>query len=125
MFDRIVAHVEATMRSMSPISRRALGTAVDLVAISLLVPRGRIASDGSAGDRSAGSYSSLGRVRRSVRDVVVVAYFDQPEIKARLGYEPEAWTAPLAAARRAEWADAIDAHDALLMTPDPRPALHE
>ena len=60
---------------------------------------------------------------RPVRDLVVTAYYDLPDVRRRLGYDPDAWTAPVMRTRAARWADAIAAHDAVLVAPHPPPPL--
>jgi hypothetical protein len=63
----------------------------------------------------------LRRAYRSVRDVIVVAYFDQPSVKDRLGYRPAEWTALTAARWAAQWGAEAERHRELLRTPLPRP----
>lgn len=100
LVDRIIDHVAATAGVMSPVGRRALMVAIDLTILGSRAPA---------------------RLRRSVRDVLVVAYFDQPEVKRRLGYDPDAWTAETATRWQAGWSDAIDAHRRLLVAPSRPP----
>ena len=63
------------------------------------------------------------RLVGSVRDVIVIAYFDQPTVKDRLGYRPDEWTIAMKAARQDRWAAAIAQHEAVLRAPSPRPPL--
>jgi len=102
LLDPVVDHVAATARSMSPLARRGLLLGIDLTVLGSRAPE---------------------QLRRPVRDVLVVAYFDQPEVRRRLGYDPDAWTAEAAGRWRAEWSGAIEAHRQLLVAPQPRPPL--
>lgn len=87
---------------MTPIARRALCLAFDLHGVGL---------------------ARRGRLGRSARDVVVLAYYDQPEVKAGLGYDPDAWTKAMAERRAARSGEAIAAHAAVVVAPSPRPPL--
>jgi choline dehydrogenase-like flavoprotein len=66
-------------------------------------------------------------VRRVVllaRDLVVMAYYERPEVRSRVGYEPDPWIREVAARRRERWSQEIVAHEELLKTPWPlRPGL--
>lgn len=58
-----------------------------------------------------------------VFDLIVMAYYDQPEVKLSLGYDPDTWTEQMAARRQAEWGDEIRRHRALVLEPRRRPPL--
>jgi len=110
VLDRVVDQVEVTAAALPPTSRGALLAAIDLAGLPSPGRRSRRASP-----------SGWGPLRRTVRDVLVLAYYDQPEVKARLGYDPDAWTAEVAGPRAARWATAIEDHRAVVLARAPRP----
>jgi choline dehydrogenase-like flavoprotein len=60
---------------------------------------------------------------RLLRDLVVVAYYEQPSVCRSVGYEPEPFIATKKAERLRNWSDDIAAHQQLLATRAPlRPA---
>jgi hypothetical protein len=126
--DAVVRHVERTASSVAPLTRGALLSAFDLIE-AMGLRHGRPTSRLPIGTRRRavalmGTRSrTLRRVVRSARDVLVVAYFDQPAVKARLGYLPDAWTEEVARERLERWAPEIAAHEALLRRPRPAPPL--
>lgn len=124
MLDGIVDQVAVTAMSLSRLVRRTLLIAIDLESVRG-VGRGRTRSSAAnaADGMQRGSALGVGRLRRSLRDVLVVAYYDQADVKARLGYDPDSWTAAMAGAREAQWSAAIDAHRSLLRSPRPRPPI--
>jgi choline dehydrogenase-like flavoprotein len=54
-----------------------------------------------------------------LRDLTVVAYYEQPEVREGLGYLPDPFIAGRAAERLERWGDDIAEHRRLLVTPDP------
>lgn len=126
--DRLVRHVELTASAFAPLTRFALFSAIDLIEAAGL-RRGRPLSRLPLEARRtcvASLQTSGPAVRRlvgSVRDVVVIAYFDQPIVKDRLGYRPDEWTVAMKAARLHQWAAEIAAHEAVLRAPWDRPLL--
>lgn len=126
--DAIVHHVQLTVSALAPFTRRAFFMAVVLIETAGL-RRGRLLSRLSLGtrrdcvERLRKSSPILRRLVGSVRDVIVIAYFDQPAVKDRLGYRPSAWTEAMKAARADRWAAAIAEHEVLLRAPSPRPPI--
>jgi choline dehydrogenase-like flavoprotein len=60
---------------------------------------------------------------RLLRDVVTVTYYEQPSVRAAVGYLPDDFIAARRTARLERWADDIAAHQQLLVDPAPlRPA---
>ncbi len=60
---------------------------------------------------------------RLLRDLVLVAYYEQPSVRRGVGYEPDPFIAAKKAERLRHWSDDIVAHQQLLMTRSPlRPA---
>ncbi len=67
--------------------------------------------------------SPAGAVVRLLRDLTVLAYYEQPAVREHVGYLPDPFIAARTVEREARWADDIAAHRRLLVTPDPlRPA---
>jgi choline dehydrogenase-like flavoprotein len=67
------------------------------------------------------AHPRIWRVLRLLRDLVVFSYYEQPEVRTSLGYEPDPFIASVARERTERWAGAIDAHRRLLLAPAPRP----
>ena len=65
------------------------------------------------------SSGPLGTPLRLLRDLVVVASYEQPVLRQTVGYLPDPFIADTAAARLARWSDDIAAHADLLVTPAP------
>jgi choline dehydrogenase-like flavoprotein len=67
-------------------------------------------------------------VRRPVllaRDLVVMAYYEQPQVRRRVGYEPDPWILRVSERRRVNWHQEITEHQRLLATSSPlRPGPH-
>ena len=60
---------------------------------------------------------------RLLRDLVLVAYYEQPSVRRGVGYEPDQFIAANKVERLKHWSDDIVAHEQLLMTRAPlRPA---
>jgi len=59
------------------------------------------------------------RLLRLLRDLVIVAYYEQPSVRAAVGYEPDPYIAKRAATRLATYGSDIDAHRQVLTEPAP------
>jgi choline dehydrogenase-like flavoprotein len=62
---------------------------------------------------------ALRRIALLARDLLLVAYYEQPAVRARLGYLPDAWISDVAQRRRLTWSAEIAAHQDLLRRPAP------
>ena len=63
---------------------------------------------------------------RLLRDLVLVAYYEQPSVRRGVGYEPDQFIAAKKVERLKHWSDDIVAHEQLLVTRAPlRPARWE
>ena len=62
---------------------------------------------------------SLRRLVLLARDLVLMAYYEQPEVRSRVGYEPDPWIREVSARRRERWSHEIVDHERLLTTPLP------
>jgi choline dehydrogenase-like flavoprotein len=56
---------------------------------------------------------------RLLRDLVVVAYYEQPSVREGVGYVPDPFIATKKAERLERWSEDIEAHQRLLVTPAP------
>lgn len=126
--DRIVGYVEMTASAFAPLTRRALFAAIALIEATGIRwgrPLSQLPLDARRTCIQALRTSSpiVRRLVGSIRDVIVIAYFDQPAVKDRLGYRPDEWTAAMKAARQDRWAAAIAQHEAVLRAPSTRPPL--
>jgi choline dehydrogenase-like flavoprotein len=63
--------------------------------------------------------SALWRVARLLRDLMVVAYYEQDDVREAVGYQPDPWIAERTATRAHRWADDIEHHRQLLLAPAP------
>jgi choline dehydrogenase-like flavoprotein len=61
-------------------------------------------------------------VVKLLRDLVLVSFYEQPAVRASVGYEPDAFIELRKAARAQRWAEEIERHQQLLVTPMPMPS---
>jgi choline dehydrogenase-like flavoprotein len=59
------------------------------------------------------------QVLRLLGDLVVICHYEQPEVRAAVGYLPDPWIAERDAGRRERWGTEIAAHARLLLAPSP------
>jgi choline dehydrogenase-like flavoprotein len=127
-----VEEAERTLAALGPPAPAALRLALRWLDLSTVRPRHgwqRFSTLDPAGARAAldaleTDRPGWWRVLRLVADVAVICHYEQPEVRAAVGYDPDPWIAARAAERRERWAVEIDAHTRLLRAPDPlRPAV--
>ncbi len=63
--------------------------------------------------------SPAGPIVRLLRDLTVVAYYEQPIVRELVGYLPDPFIASRAGERLQRWSEDISAHHRLLLSPDP------
>ncbi|MCA8922219.1 MAG: hypothetical protein KDD82_10450 [Planctomycetes bacterium] len=61
------------------------------------------------------------QLARALKMFVSFAFYEHPKMRERLGYDPEAYLAQMRRKRLAEHADAIAAHTAKVLAPNPVP----
>jgi choline dehydrogenase-like flavoprotein len=62
---------------------------------------------------------ALRRVVLMARDLVVLAFYEQPEVRRGVGYEPAPWIRSVTERRRGQWAEDIADHQRLLAARSP------
>lgn len=121
----IVDHVELSMRAMPVHVRAALVTGLAAYDLGALARHGRRANKLDPA-RAAGYLErwrrgpALGReLVQGVKGLLCLAYFEMPEVQARMGYRPAAWIDHVARRRRARYGEDIARHQASLLAVDP------
>ena len=123
LVDATVDEVDAMVAVLAPVARQALrATAMALEHGTRATTRRPFSSL----DR-AGASEALARWRRGplamavnlLRDLVVIAHYEQPVVRAAVGYLPDPLIERKKAERSARWGDDIEAHQRLLVTPAP------
>ena len=121
----ILDEVEAMVRSIPGFMRVGLLLGLALFAWSALLRGGRF-SRLPLPRREAhfrrwwtSRINLLHQLAKNVSGLLNFAYYEQPEVRARLAYHPDRWIAEVARRRLARFSDDIQAHDALVTAPDP------
>lgn len=125
----VVDDVELTMQAMPVEIRTAMLAGLMTYELGAIARWGRPASK-LPPDRAA-RYLDLWRhglavqreLVKAVRSLLCLAYFELPEVKQRLGYQPERWIEKVKARRLATYRDDVERHAARLFEPDPLPPL--
>jgi|GEM_PF-2195190 len=63
--------------------------------------------------------AALREIASLLKAPLALAYYEQPPIRDRLGYDPDRWIAEAAQRRLARWSIEIRQHEAELLAPDP------
>jgi hypothetical protein len=93
-----------------------------------LYPRARGRRFVHLADGDAGAYfravlarraGGLGPALQRIKGLVVMCYYELPEVKDQLGYRPEAYIAAVSRRRLASYGPQIRAGEAALLAPDP------
>jgi glycine/D-amino acid oxidase-like deaminating enzyme len=118
-----VAELEIFVGALPPAARRLLAVGVALLDLGSVRRRFGYRRLRGLDGESAARYLEwwqarplvVRRVALLARDLVLMAYYEQPDVRERLGYVPDAWVAAVARRRSDTWSDAISAHQQLLM----------
>lgn len=126
LVDDVVDDVGIALASFGPLARRALSAAVLVIEVAGVRHGRRFSNLPQEAAKATIARLSSGpaggrRALRAVRDVLVVAYFDQPTVKERLGYRPQEWTAATATRWHEQWDAEAERHRELLRTRLMRP----
>lgn len=132
LVDRTVDEVERTIAALGPPAPAVLAAALRAFDLGTVRPAygwRRASALDPAAVRAA--WESLDTRRpawfpalRLLVDLIVICHYEQPEVRAAVGYDPDPWIAERAAYRTQRWGVEVAAHDRLLRTPAPlRPAV--
>ena len=128
--DAIVAHMALQATALPPVARHAI--TAGLVAYDLgAVPRhGRLAHQlaGEPAERYFRSWehglAPQAQLAHALNQLLSLSCYEQPEMKAALGFFPEPWIAEVKHRRLTVYADDVRKQDQQLLAPDPlRPRL--
>ena len=121
----LVDEVEASVGALNPLVRTALATALAAYDAGALVRYGALAHRLTLAQSRAYYQAWLQipgpthELALRVKQLICMAYYELPVVRAALDYRPEDWIARVTAERLARHADAIVAHEESLRAPDP------
>ena len=128
---KIVDHVELTLTALPPLYRAGMLaglTTYDQSARLWPAARGRAAHTLPLALRSRWYLRWLGgltpvqrELAKAVKQLLVLAHYESPEIQARLGYTPQQWIDKVKRKRLEVYADDIARHAQSVIAPDPLP----
>jgi hypothetical protein len=127
--DAVVDHCELSLRSLPPLIRTGLVTvlaAYENGARPFHGGRPASALPFAEGHRWFERWrkSPLLPMRewvKGAKGLLCMAYYEQPQVKDRIGYTPEAWIEKVKRKRLALYSDEIRRHEQSLIQPDPLP----
>ena len=127
LVDATVDDIEALVGSLPALARPVLAMSVRLLEAGPMRPRfgfRRLSQlDHADGARYLSWWDARPlALRRAVllaRDLAVVAFYEQPEVRRRVGYEPDGWIDATRQRRQDRWADEITGHQRLLVASAP------
>jgi hypothetical protein len=125
--DRVLREFGLMLGSLPPAARKALATALAVLDQGArLYPPSRGRRFARLDDRVAGAYvgallarrDAAGEVVRRLKSVVVVCYYDLPEVQREIGYDPAPYIAAVARRRLESYAPQIRAAEAAITAAD-------
>ena len=127
--DRLLAEFESLLAVLPPGVRWSVrGGLVAFDQGARLYPRARGRRFTHLADDAADAYfravlarrgAGLGPALQRVKGLVVMCYYDLPEVKDQVGYRPDAYIAAVSRRRLASYGAQIRAAEAALLVPDP------
>jgi hypothetical protein len=130
--ERVIGEFELLLGSVQPPARRALSAALIIIdQATRLYPRARGRRFARVGDQVADRYvrallargGGLGGVARRLKGLMVMCYYELPEVKEEIGYRPDPYIAAVSRRRLASYRAQIQAGEAAVLAPDqPGPA---
>jgi hypothetical protein len=129
LVDAVVDHCELSLRSLPPLIRTGL---VSMLAVyehgARPVHGGRPAS-ALPYDQAHRWFERWRKNRllplrewvKGAKGLLCMAYYEQPAVKQKIGYTPEAWIEKVKRKRLLVYADEIRRHEETLIKPDPLP----
>lgn len=129
--DRLLAEFESLLEVLPPGVRWPVqGGLVAFDQGARLYPRARGRRFADLTDDVADAYframlgqrsARLGPALQRIKGLVVMCYYELPEVKDQLGYRPDAYIAAVSRRRLASYGAQIRAGETALLTPDPDP----
>lgn len=132
LVDATVADVARLVAAWPPAARVALGVGLRLLEAGSMRPRFGSRRLSRLDQAAASGYLgwwdtrplALRRVVLLARDLVVMAFYEQPGVRHRVGYVPDPWIDAVNDRRREQWGEEIVNHERLLTMRSPlRPGL--
>lgn len=127
--ERLLGEVELQLSAMPAGMRKSIPVAFVLFdRAARLYPPARGRRFVRLGDREADSYlravlarprGGLAAVIRQLKGLVVMCYYELPEVKEQLGYQPGPYIAAVSRRRLVAYGPEIRAADAAVLAPDP------
>ena len=125
----ILEHVERTIGSFPAALRAAILVGLDVFELSVAARRSSRGRRFSQLPREAAirhfeswwssRFAAVRELANLLKAPLALAYYEQPPIRDRLGYDPDHWIAEAAQRRLAMWSPEIRRHEAELLAPDP------
>ncbi|MDQ4078149.1 MAG: GMC family oxidoreductase [Chloroflexota bacterium] len=125
----ILEHVERTLGSFPAALRAAILAGLNVFELSAAARRSSRGRRFSQLPRQAACrhyeswwssrFAALREIASLLKATLALAYYEQPPIRARLGYDPDHWISEVAQRRLARWSTEIRQHEAELLAPDP------
>jgi hypothetical protein len=125
--DGLLAEFEALLGALPAAGRRVILTCLDLIdQAARLYPRARGRRLARLGDRAAEAYlgarldsrhGGVAAAAQRVKALIVMCYYELPEVKEELGYRPDAYIAMVSRRRLATYGEQIRAGEAAVLAP--------
>jgi hypothetical protein len=133
--DRVAGEFESMLTSIQPSARRALRAAFIMFdRAARLYPPARGRRFSRLDDRTAERYvrallarstglgsNGLGGVTRRLKGLIVMCYYELPDVKEEIGYRPDPYITAVSRRRLASYGAQIRAGEAAVLGPDPDP----
>lgn len=126
-FERLADEVERFLGSLPAVARAGLVAALwGFEAAAALVPSSRLRTYSRlAPERAAALYGrwwtspALHPMAKLLKMVVAFAWYELPEVKAAMGYDPEGWIAQVSRRRLEQWRDEVARAERDVLAPAP------
>ena len=124
--DRVVGEFGLMLGALPPAARKALATALAVLdQAARLYPPSRGRRFARLDDRLAGAYvgallarrDPAGEVVRRLKSVVVMCYYELPEVQREIGYDPAPYIAAVSRRRLESYGPQIRAGEAAVIAP--------
>lgn len=127
LVDATVEDVEQLVAALPSVARSVLAVSLRVLEAASLRPRFGSRRFSRLDPVEASHYIgwwdtrtlALRRVVLLARDLVVLAFYEQPEVRRRVGYVPDPWIRAVSERRRGQWTQEIVDHERLLTRRSP------